>query len=317
MSAQAENVTWNQVGIRSVLTREEIAATNQRRDLPGILFFCGHFAMMILTGYLFHLSIDSWWAIPFCFLHGVVIVYWFQPFHECSHKTAYKTPWMNSFVYWFSALVSILEPTHFYFEHMQHHRYTQQPDIDPERIPQADNLFGYLLYLTALPYFFYQIKGLLSHFFGYISEFEQGFIPEKKRARVIFESRVIVAFYAVLFVGSLLMQSWFLFIFWLLPRVAGEPLMRVVRLSEHQGCPLVPDLFRNTRTVVAMLPLKYLGWYACYHAEHHISPNTPFHAVPTLHKKIAHKIEQVNGGYLPAHKRIFSAVVAGKLPRCS
>ncbi len=305
---------WEQTGVRALLSSEEIKAINQRSDAPGIVFFLGHLSAMLVSGYLFSLSMGSIWAVLFCFLHGVIIVYWFQPFHECAHKTPFKTAWINSTVYWFSALISLLEPTHFYCEHMQHHRYTQQPDVDPERIPQADNRWGYLFYLTALPYFFYQLNGLFSHFFGCISVFEKAFIPAHKRAQVVFEARVIVAIYIALIVVSCVYQSWFLAVYWLLPRVVGEPFMRMIRLTEHQGCPLVPNLFRNTRSVIAWAPLKYLGWYACYHAEHHLSPNTPFHAVVKLHKKMAGKIEHLENSYLKTHRGIFADLRADRLP---
>jgi fatty acid desaturase len=159
------------------------------------------------------------------------------------------------------------------------------------------------------------LSGLIRHCFSHLYEFERQFIPQNKRPRVFFEARVILSIYAALFIASLLLQSWFLAIYWLLPRLMGEPFMRMARLSEHQGCPLVPDLLRNTRTVIAALPIKYLGWYACYHAEHHLSPNTPFHAVRKLHKKIAGEIVHIETGYLKIHGKIFADARAGRLPR--
>ena len=154
----------------------------------------------------------------------------------------------------------------------------------------------------------------MRHCTGHLNDFEQQFIPQEKRPRVFFEARVIGSIYATLLVVSLLSQSWFLVIYWLLPRLIGEPFMRMARLSEHQACPLVPDLLRNTRTVIAPLPIKYLGWYACYHAEHHLSPNTPFHAVQKLHEKIAAEIVHIETGYLKTHCKIFIDARAGRLP---
>ena len=314
MTNETRSENWEQVGIRTVLAVDEMAALNRRKDLPGILFFFGHCLTMFATGYLLFSALDYWWWVVCMVLHGVVLVYWFQPFHECAHKTAYKTPWLNSFVYWFSGVISIVEPTYFYYEHMQHHRYTQHPDIDPERIPSADRTFGYLFYLTGLPYWYYQFAGLLRHAFGKFSDGEKVFIPESKRAQVAFEARLMLSIYAALIVVSLLLQSWFLMIYWFLPRLLGEPFMRAVRLTEHQGCPTVPNLFRNTRTVLAWAPIKLLGWYACYHAEHHLSPNTPFFSVETLHRKIAERLENLETGYIKTHTQIFADVRAGLLP---
>ncbi|MEM7206179.1 MAG: fatty acid desaturase [Pseudomonadota bacterium] len=306
---------WNQPGVRSVLSIDQIKAINERRDLPGLCFFFGHVALMLATAWFVHLSWGSAWVVPALLLHGLVLVYWFQPFHECAHKTAFKSQWMNSVVYWFSGVVALVEPTYFYCEHMQHHRYTQHPERDPERISGADSFGGYVLYLTGLPYFYYQVTAILRHSVGHLYAYETEFVPQTKRKRVRRDAQILLAFYAALIALSIVFSSWALWVYWLMPRLLAEPFMRAVRLSEHQGTLLTPDLLRNTRTVKAIWPIQYLGWHACFHAEHHLSPNTPFHAAPRLHKLVVRKLENVSPNYLSVHRDISTAIRAGELPR--
>lgn len=295
---------WRASGIRDVMGREELDEMNRRRDGPGIAFFTGHVALMLLTGFALYSALGGIWVIPCLLLHGTVIVYWFQPFHECAHGTAYRTPALNRIVLWTSGILTMLTPTYFYYEHMQHHRYTQHPQRDPERIPMADRLSGYLLYLTALPYFYYMLRGLVLHSAGRFSVAEQEFIPKSKRATVKWEARGLCSIYLAAVVASLMMQTWALCVYWFVPRLLAEPAQRLVRLTEHQGCPLVPDLFTNTRTVLAAMPVRLLGWYACHHAEHHISPNTPFHAMPALSRRLRQHMGRVSQSYLQAHCEI-------------
>ena len=67
---------------------------------------------------------------------------------------------------------------------------------------------------------------------------------------------------------------------WLLPRLVGEPAMRVARLSEHAGRPRTADVTENTRSLRVPLPLRLLAWNMPFHAEHHAAPSVPFHALP-------------------------------------
>jgi len=80
--------------------------------------------------------------------------------------------------------------------------------------------------------------------------------------------------------------------------------MRLVRISEHGGCPWVADLLRNTRTTLTWRPVRWLAWNMPFHAEHHAFPNVPFHALPELHRHLGPHIEHVDDGYVLSHLRL-------------
>ncbi len=303
--------SWRDRTNNKLVPRDELATFNVRRNAPGLIFFIGHLLAMLCTGTLLHFSLNSIWVVPCTILHGVVIVYWFQPFHEAAHGTPFRSAGLNQALSWFAGVLVMLTPTYFYHEHMRHHRYTQHPKLDPERIPLADSRPGYWLYLTGLPYFFYICRALILHSLGRFDTQERGFLPASARPLVIRQSRILCLIYAAVFVVSLLGFHQFL-VYWLVPRIAGEFAQRIVRVTEHQTCPLVPDLRRNTRSVIALAPLQLLGWYSCYHAEHHLSPNTPFHAMPRLHQRLRDDIAHMSPSYIAAHQEIQQKLALNK-----
>lgn len=283
--------------VRTLIGKDQLKALNRRSNGPGLAFFLGHLVVMVATGILLWLSLGTTWVVATTVLHGIVIVHWFSPFHECAHGTAFRTPWLNTVVGFFAGAMIALVPRHFLHEHTQHHSYTQDAERDPQRIPMGERLGGYLLYATGLPYF----RGLLRSLFllplGHLSAQEQGFIPATERARVRHEAQLMWLVYLLAAAVSGWAQSWAVVVFWLIPRVVGEPAMRLIRMSEHVGCPAVPDLLRNTRTVLTVPWLRWLAWNNSYHAEHHNSPQTPFHALPRLHALLRPHLAEVRNGY--------------------
>ena len=74
---------------------------------------------------------------------------------------------------------------------------------------------------------------------------------------------------------------------WLLPVVLGQPMLRLYLLAEHTGCPMVPEMLENSRTVHTNAVVRFLAWNMPYHAEHHAYAAIPFHALPRAHAALA------------------------------
>ena len=283
--------------INDVISQSQLRDLLKRCDGPGLIFLSGHVFTLIVTGMLLWLSWGSLWAVPAVILHGIVIVHLFAPFHECAHNTAFKTAWLNDIVYFWTGVVLLLTPLQFRWEHRAHHNYTQQIERDPQMIPMAEKLGGYLYYATAIPYFYNALSTLVRHALGRFSAMEQQFLPLSERPKVQRQAWLMWGIYAAVALLSLWLESWNAVIYWLLPRVVGEPFMRLIRMSEHGGCPRVADLWRNTRTVLTIVPIRWLAWNMAYHAEHHALAAAPFHALPRLHALIGERFEHLDRGY--------------------
>lgn len=290
--------------VQKLVPAEALRALRQRSDGPGLAFLIGHLLTLLATGWLVAEALGTVWTIPAMFVHGVVIVHLFAPFHEATHGTAFRSRWLNRSVAWATGLALQLPPTHFTLEHAAHHKYTQDPIHDPERIPEAYSIQGYLWFATAIPYFRGNVANLVNHARKKFTEMERTFIPPNSFRKVQREAWIIWSVYLAILLASLLAQSWAAVLFWLAPRILGEPVMRIIRMSEHGACPLVPDMLRNTRTVVTWTPLRWLNWNNAHHAEHHAMPAIPFHALPDLHRHLGSHIEEVRPGYVDTQAHI-------------
>ena len=270
----------------------------QRRNLPGFIYLAGHGAATLLTGYLVTLSLGTWWLVPALLVHGTVVVHWFAPFHECSHGTAFRSTWMNRIVGWITGAGLFLVPTYFRYEHLAHHSHTQITGDDPEMIPMAERLGGYLYYATGVPYFYSNLTTLARALFGRFNEVEMKFLPMRKRGTVVAESWGMCLAYGALVAGSFWFDTTVVVLYWLAPRFVGEPAMRLIRMSEHTGCPRVRHILHNTRTVLTIPLVRWLNWNNAYHAEHHAIPTVPFYALEDLHRIMGPHFEEVRPGYV-------------------
>jgi fatty acid desaturase len=74
---------------------------------------------------------------------------------------------------------------------------------------------------------------------------------------------------------------------------------------------LNPDRFANTRTTLAGRLFARLFWNANLHAEHHLAPGVPFHALPRLHAAVRGRLAVVAPSYPAAHRAILARGGAG------
>jgi fatty acid desaturase len=221
--------------------------------------------------------------------------------------TAFKTRSVNDWVARYCGIVMCIPPRFFQLEHTQHHTYTQDIAYDPQHIGLPRTLGSYLLYLSALPYWRSQLTTLLRHACGQINQQESLFTAAVQRPMVIMEARTMLVIYLVLLSLSVYFAWYWPVYLWLAPLLIAEPAMRFIRMTEHVGQPLVPDLTKNTRTCRVAWPLRSLCWNMNYHAEHHFAPSVPFHALPELHQKIGHYLPNYPG-YFAAHRSILQQV---------
>jgi fatty acid desaturase len=287
----------SQQEIRNLVGRARVRELSARRDGPGLLFLAAHLALLGAGAAWIHAWRGEWAVLLPMFLHGVVVVHLFAPFHETSHGSAFATRWLDDAVERACGLALGLPPTHFRFEHAEHHAFTQQPGRDPEMISTAGTLGGYLAYASAWPYFRSLVSTLVRLPLGRFTQEELRFLPAARLAGARREVALMWLAYAAIAAVSVATGSLAALEFWILPRILGEPAMRLIRMSEHVGRPEVADWLANTRTVLTIAPLRWLAWNMAFHAEHHAVPSVPFHALPALHRELGPRIADVRRGY--------------------
>ena len=298
-----------------IVSPDRLSALLQRRNLPGFVFLAGHAVVTLLAGYLVSIALGTWWLVPALLLHGTVVVHWFAPFHECSHGTAFKSAAMNRIVGWITGTGLFLIPAYFRYEHLAHHSHTQITGDDPEMIPMAERLGGYLWYATGIPYFYSNLTTLVRMLFGRFNAVEGRFLPGRARGNVVMEAWSMVLAYGALAAVSIWFDTTAVVLYWLAPRLLGEPVMRLIRMSEHTGCPRVRHILLNTRTVLTIPLVRWLNWNNAYHAEHHALPTVPFHALGDLHRIMGPHFDEVRHGYVNTQLHLVANGLKKEAPR--
>jgi fatty acid desaturase len=158
-----------------------------------------------------------------------------------------------------------------------------------------------------------QLRGhvrLLFGDLGGIAYLSPEVIPQVRRS-----IRLQFAVYGVVILVSLAAgHGWLLVWAWLLPLALGQPLLRFFLLAEHSGCEFCADGTRNTRTTLTNPLVRWLMWNMPFHAEHHLFPSLPFHALPQAHQWIGPKIDHCDPGYLAVHRQLLQNLRKLALP---
>jgi len=280
-----------------------------RTDAPGLFRLAGHLALIVTFGAAAQLSSAAlYW--PFAFAQGVCLVFLFCPLHETVHRTAFKTRWINDAVAAGIGFLLFLPPRWFGPFHMAHHRFTQDPERDPElATAKPTTLWRYAVMVSGAVYWRFAIGGLIGRAFGHAPG---GFLDGRTRPRAIREARVMLALYALLIAGSLALQTALLLWVWIVPILLGQPMLRLYLLTEHWGCSTSRDMWENTRTMHTLAPVRYLAWNMPFHAEHHANPGVPFHQLPAFAASPDARPRVVHDGYAPFHAGRIADVAAGR-----
>jgi fatty acid desaturase len=293
---------------RQILTAEALTTLNQRSNLSGFLQLSGHLTILGISGFLWVTNSGAigtgnlWIALPALMIYGFSLAAMFATLHECVHRTAFASNRWNDLVAWIAGLLSFYNSTFYRRYHKWHHRYTQIPGKDPELSdPKPENWQEYLLELSGLSWWVGKVRGHLSLAFGKVQEYP--FLPESAYPEVLRSIRLQLLVYAAAIVLSVMLgHPWAILLYWILPMAIGQPILRFILLAEHMGCPQDDNLLTNTRTTLTLFPLRFLMWNMPFHAEHHLYPSIPFHALPSAHEHLRTHIAQVIPGYMAVHR---------------
>ncbi|WP_374379894.1 fatty acid desaturase [Dongia sp.] len=300
ISAQPVDVVKEAADLRHLLTRS---------DRIGLRHLAGHVVLLMLTALLIFWARGSIWQWPAMLLHGVALVFLFAPLHETIHRTAFASRFLNDTVAFAIGALLILPREYFRAFHFAHHRHTQDPARDPElSSPRPATKGQWLLYVSGLPYWRGQIAGLATRALGRTPEPFYG--NDQQRRKVVRESRLILALYAVILLLSIFGGSDIAWRYWLLPALLGQPFLRLYLLAEHWGCPLSPaevpiDMLARSRTTYTNAFVRFLAWNMPFHAEHHANPALPFHALPAANGLVRNRLGTTGPGYAAVTRWIY------------
>ena len=274
--------------------RERLKALTRRSDFPALWHVLSWFALVAAAGAVAYLVWPTWWAAPAFFVYSTLLVGSADArWHECGHRTAFKTAWLNDAVFHFTAFHLLREPGIWRWSHARHHTDSiivgRDPEILTQRPPSFVQLFLLVFNLLQLnpkggPG---TLRNTLTHALGAKTFPESDFVPDSEWPKVFWVARVWVALWAAVIALALASSSILPLLYVGLPSFIGFWLLVFFTLPLHAAlAENVLDHRLSARTVYMNPVFRYLYLNMNYHVEHHMFPMAPYHALPALHEEI-------------------------------
>ena len=289
--------------------RKEMKALMQRSDGPAIRDTLILYGAMILFAGIGIAFWPSWWTLPAWAAYGVLYGSASDSrWHEASHGTAFKTPWMNNAVYEIASFMIMRNSATWRWSHARHHTDTYIVGRDPEIAIMRPPAFARLiLSFFGIPDVLAFVPRLIQNALTGPTAEERTFVPQSEWHKVTRVARISLAIYLATIGLAIWMQSILPLMVIGLPRMYGAWHHIMTGLLQHGGlADNVIDHRLNSRTVYMNPISRFIYWNMNYHVEHHMFPMVPFHALPRLHELIKHD--------LPAPNRSIGAAFAEMWP---
>ncbi|MEM7257947.1 MAG: fatty acid desaturase [Pseudomonadota bacterium] len=281
---------------RSPMTSSDMDLLTRRSDMPAIRDTLWYYGLMIVLAVAGIVLWPSWWSAPFWLAYATLYASGADSrWHECGHRTAFKTRWMNQLVYQVACFCLLRNPVVWRRSHVRHHADTiivgRDPEIITMRPPKLLKLFILLLGWDTIEQWFKMFRYAVT---GVNAE-EASFIPEREHRDVQRIARIWLAIFAATVATALAMQSVLPFMVLFGPVIIGSWHYIITGLLQHTGmADNVIDHRLNSRTVYMNPISRFVYWNMNYHVEHHMFPMVPYHQLPTLHEKIKADLPAAN-----------------------
>ncbi|MSR83031.1 MAG: fatty acid desaturase [Candidatus Latescibacteria bacterium] len=291
----------------SDVPRQRMRELMQRRDGPAILHTAIWFAVLIGSGVLGYLNWGTWWALPCFLVYGVIYGSSSDSrWHECMHRTAFKTVWLNDALYELASFMVFRESVSWRWSHTRHHTDTIIVGRDPEiAVPRPPDLLGIAMAFFVLKSAPKEFLRMLKHCFGRLTPAEVTYIPESEYPKVFRNARIYILIYTSVIGAAIATHSTLPLLYIGLPSFYGAWLMVVFGLTQHAG--LAEDVLDhrlNCRTVYMNPVFRFLYWEMNYHVEHHMFPMVPYHALGKLHRELKADMPTPYRGLWEAYREI-------------
>ena len=254
----------------------------------------------------------SWWSAPFWLAYGVLYgsasdARW----HECGHRTAFKTEWMNNAVYQIASFMVMRNPVTWRASHIRHHTDTVIVGRDPEIVAmRPPDLLRIVLNLFGLQDVPHLIGRIFLHASGRLHPDEETYVREQDRPRVYLIARVWLVIYAAVILLAIWTGSILPLMVVGLPRLYGAWHHVMTGLLQHLGlAENVSDHRLNTRTVLMNPVSRFIYLNMNYHLEHHLFTMVPYYNLPKLHALIRHDVPAPDPSILTAFRRLLPVLI--------
>lgn len=295
---------WYESPVPRALMKELMARNNGRATRDTLLWL----ALLAGSGVLAHLAWGTWWAVPAFAVYGTLYGSASDSrWHECGHRTAFKTRWPNDLVYVIASFMVVREPVSWRWSHTRHHDDTIIVGRDKEiAAKRGTPVWTYLIEFVGWFSVTSELRKLGRNVIGRLDKNDKDFVPEAEQRKAIRSGRIMLAVLLVPVVVAAVARSAEPLLFvGVLPSMYGRWLLLVFGLTQHAG--LAEDVLDhrlNSRTVRMNVVSRFLYSNMNFHIEHHMYPTVPYHQLPRLHDAIKHDLPPAYSGIVEVYREI-------------
>jgi fatty acid desaturase len=278
---------WISARGAKVVPASVLKSLSTRSDWRGLAQLGSQLTAIALSIALIKMRAPTVWTVlPFAAL-GILLNCLYAGQHETSHRTAFRSRWLNDWVGAAIGFLSVYPARWDRYFHFAHHRNTQDPARDPELLSRGPYTpVSYALYIVGITYWFARARNTLLIAWARLPAYAATYLTPEQRREVILEARWHLAGYAAILVLSLALHSWAAVTFWLAPMMLFKWAHNLQNTGEHTCLTHEQDTLRNTRTLRGPWLVRWLVWNMSYHTAHHTFPGIPFFALPDLNREI-------------------------------
>jgi fatty acid desaturase len=252
-------------------------------DLKGAIQTLSHLGAVAICGWALWSLRQNAWAIPLFMIQGVLLNFLYAGQHELSHWTVFRTAWLNEWVGRLFGFIVFYPRTFDQWQHIAHHRFTQDWQRDGELVRERYTLGSYLLWMSGITYWYTRWRRILRFSAGVVTE---PYIAASRRAELRREARWHLLGYALVAGVSVWTRSPAALLCWIAPLVVMKPVHQLQNTIEHLGLTHEDNVLANTRSTRTNVLMRWLAWQMQYHTAHHAFPGVPFHRLHELHRLV-------------------------------
>ena len=269
----------------SALNKQAIATA--REFSGGFAWPTAALVVILLTAFIANLVLFAIGQMPFwaaALIYAALTYMSYTPLHEAAHGNIHgsndRLKWVNDLCgYLVAPIISVPFSTHT-VEHFTHHRYTNQPDKDPDYVVSGMR-HGLLAFIACGLRFLWVQNSFL---------FRDYWDTAARREKLIFFGEIGLAIgWRVAF---LLLAPWESALALLVVGYLAGALFTAYWFAYRPHLPYEESArYRNTSSLIMPTWMKPFEWFWLgqnLHSVHHLFPRVPFYRYHALHRQIEH-----------------------------
>ena len=298
------------------IDKKKLTELSKRSNWQGIKHISVWISILFLSGYMAFITWGTWWTIFWFLIYGNIYTFCNPIWHECGHKTAFKSHVLNEVFYHITSFMYNYEPIRWRWSHFHHHSYTlhtkENYDHEIQITKPTDLIFVFMMHLPGGNLFTFLFSHLetVKHAIGIPSSVMKDCVPNKEKSKLKLFARIHVVLWIIIISSSFYFQTWFPILYFLLPFVYGTTGINIIHFIQHAGLSNnVYDHRLTTRNVKLNPLLNFLCWNMEYHLDHHMFPMVPSYNLKKLHEVVKDEMPELKKGIWAAYKEIIPAII--------